>query len=229
MGVTEPEIVLVPGLGLGPEAYEPTVRYLDSPNRVITLPGFGVPVRRGDNLQTQALAERLLAELGERGGSQVVLVGHSASCQIVAAAAVIRPELVAGLVLIGPTGDVQASGWPTLAWRWLRSAVWESPRLVPTLSKQYRRTKLRSMARTMEVGRHYDVTKILPLLPELAVPTVVVRCVHDSISTPEWVQKVAELAGGEARTLPTGAHMPVLTNGRELADTIHRVVVTPGR
>lgn len=229
MGVTEPEVILVPGLGLGPEAYEPTVRYLDSPYRVITLPGFGVPVRRGDSVQTQALAERLLAEVGEHGGAQVVLVGHSASCQIVAAAAVARPELVAGLVLIGPTGDVQAAGWPTLAWRWLRSAVWEPPRLVPTLSKQYLRTRFRSMARAMEAGRHYDLTKILPLLPERSVSTVVVRCIHDSISTPEWVRKVAELAGGEARTLPTGAHMPVLTNGRELAATIRQVTAAPDR
>jgi pimeloyl-ACP methyl ester carboxylesterase len=229
MGVTAPEVVLVPGLGLGPEAYEPTVRHLDSSYRVITLPGFGVPAGRDEPLQTQALAERLLDELAEYDGARVVLVGHSASCQIVAAAAVTRPELVAGLVLVGPSGDVTASGWPTLAWRWLRSAVWEPPRLIPTLSKQYARTRFVSMARAMQVARRYDVTAILPLLAGLSVPTVVVRCVHDAIATPEWVQRVADLAGGQARTLATGAHMPVLTNGPELADTIRRAVAASGR
>lgn len=229
MGVTAPEVVLVPGLGLGPESYEPTVRDLGLSYRVVTLPGFGYPVRRGDRLGTEAQAERLVAELADYDGAQLVLVGHSASCQIVTAAALLRPDLVGGLVLIGPTGEVEASSWATLAWRWIRSAVWESPRLVPTLAKQYFRTQFRSMGRAMAVARHYDLAAVLPLLPDLSVSAVVVRCRHDHLAPPEWVERVAGLSGGQVRTLPTGAHLPVLTNGSELADVIRRVVVSARR
>jgi pimeloyl-ACP methyl ester carboxylesterase len=59
-------------------------------------------------------------------------------------------------------------------------------------------------------------------MSHVEVPTVVLRCPHDSLCPPQWAQRVADLAGGEAWTLPTGSHMPVLTNGRDLAAFIHR-------
>ncbi len=209
-------VVLVPGLGLGPESYAPTVAHLQAQYEVVTLPGFGRRVRRGDNLRTEAQADRVADQLKEPS----VLVGHSASCQIVVAAALARPELVKALVLVGPTGDVKASGWPTLAARWVRSVVWEPPRLVPVLAPQYFRTGFVSMARAMDVARHYDLAAVAARLQ--ATTTVVVRAKHDRLCPPYWARQLAELADGETWTLPTGSHMPVLTNGRELAEFIQR-------
>lgn len=209
-------VVLVPGLGLGPESYAPTVQHLQAQYEVVTLPGYGERVRRGDDLRTESLARRV----AERVTEPSVLVGHSASCQIVVATALARPELVKGLVLVGPTGDVTASAWLTLAVRWLRSAVWESPALARPLVPQYARTGLISMARAMEVARRYDLTEAIR---RLDCPTVVVRCKHDSLCPPGWAQRVADLVRGEAWTLPTGSHMPVLTNGPELVTFINRV------
>ncbi|WP_020390613.1 alpha/beta fold hydrolase [Kribbella catacumbae] len=208
-------VVLVPGLGLGPESYAPTVRDLGTPYRVVTLPGYGEPVRHGDDLQTEALARRLADRVTEPS----VLVGHSASCQIVVATALARPELVKSLVLLGPTGDVETSGWTTLAERWVRSAVWESARLVPVLAPQYARTGLVSMARAMEVARRYDLAAAIG---RLGCPAVVVRCEHDRLCPPGWAQRIADLAGAEVWTLPTGSHMPVLTNGPEVVTFIKR-------
>lgn len=209
-------VVLVPGLGLGPESYAPTVEHLDAQYEVVTLPGYGEHVRPGDDLRTESLAERV----AERLSAPSVLVGHSASCQIVVATALARPQLVKGLLLIGPTGDIEASGWPTLAARWVRSAVWESPALVPPLVPVYAHTGLISMARAMEIARHYDLAAAVS---RLKCPTVVVRCRHDSLCPPAWAQRIADLAHGEAWTLPTGAHMPVLTNGPELVTFIKRI------
>ena len=42
LGVSAP-VVLVPGLGLGPESYARTVEHLTTPYHVITLPGYGEP------------------------------------------------------------------------------------------------------------------------------------------------------------------------------------------
>lgn len=209
-------VVLVPGLGLGPGSYAPTLEHLDEQYEVVTLPGYGEPVRPGDDLRTESLAERV----AERLSAPTVLVGHSASCQIVVAAALAKPSMAKGLVLISPTGDVNASDWPTLAARWIRSAVWESLSLVPPLAPQYARTGLISMARAMEVARRYDLAAAIP---RLDCPTVVVRCRHDSLCPPAWAQRVADLAHGEVWTLPTGAHMPVLTNGPELVTFIKRM------
>lgn len=214
MGVTTP-VVLVPGLGLGPESYAPTQQHLEIPSTVVTLPGFGDRTAKDDDLHVDALADRLASQLDKR----TVLVGHSASCQVVVAAALAQPELVSALILLGPTGDVRASGWPKLAGRWVRSALWERPRLVPTLTKQYFRTSFPAMARAEQVGRQYDLAAALP---QVDVPVVVLRCTHDHLCPAPWAQRLADLSGGEAWTLPTGSHMPVLTNGRELAAFIHR-------
>ena len=208
-------VVLVPGLGLGPESYAPTLRRLDSPYEVVTLPGYGTRASRGDNLQTEALAERLASRLQARA----VLVGHSASCQIVVATALAHPELVEALVLVAPSGDPRASSWPVLASRWARSALWDSPRLVPTLTKQYFRTRFTTMARALEAARQYDLATAIQ---GLSVPTVVVRSKHDRLAPAQWTQKVADLSHGEAWTLPSGSHLPVLTNGPELARFIQR-------
>ena len=208
-------VVLVPGLGLGPASYAPTVRDLGTPYRVVTLPGYGERVSPGEDLTVETLAQRLLQELDE----QSVLVGHSASCHIVVAAALARPDLVKSLVLLGPTGDVETSDWLTLAERWVRSAVWESVRLVPVLAPQYARTGLVSMARAMEAARRYDLAAAISKLKR---PVAVIRCEHDSLCPADWAQRIAELAGGEVWTLPTGSHMPVLTNGPEVVTFINR-------
>jgi len=211
-------VVLVPGLGLGPESYAPTVEHLNTQYEVITLPGYGERAARGDELHTTALAERLAVQIKE---TPAVLVGHSASCQIVVAAALAHPELAKALVLVAPSGDVTASTWSTLAARWVRSAIWDSPSLVPTLSRQYFRTGFPSMARAMEAARHYDLAAAMEAL---STPTVVVRSKHDRLAPPQWVRQVADKAHGEAWTLPSGSHMPVLTNGRELAGFIDRCI-----
>ncbi|TWD80760.1 pimeloyl-ACP methyl ester carboxylesterase [Kribbella amoyensis] len=208
-------VVLVPGLGLGPESYAPTLRHLEVGYQVITLPGYGEKAGSADDLHTETLAARLADQLDR----PAVLVGHSAACQIVVEATLRRPGAVKALVLISPSGDLTASSWRTLAGRWARSALWDPPRLIPTLAKQYHRTGFGSMARAMEVARQYDLAAAAA---KLTVPTVVVRSAHDRLAPALWTQQVADRTGGEAWTLPTGSHLPVLTNGRELAAFIQR-------
>jgi pimeloyl-ACP methyl ester carboxylesterase len=208
-------VVLVPGLGLGPESYAPTLAHLRVPAEIVTLPGYGTKAYRTDNLQTEALAARLANHLTE----PVVLVGHSASCQIVVATAVAHPELVKALVLVAPSGEIGTSTWLKLAARWVRSAVWDPPRLVPTLAPQYFRTGFASMARAMEAARHYDLAEAVP---GVKAPTILVRSKHDHLAPAYWTERLAELTGGETWTLSKGSHMPVLTNGPEVAAFIQR-------
>ena len=101
---------------------------------VALLPGFGERAPRAADLRPAALAEMLLDRWCPPDGA-VVLVGHSASCQIVAEAARRRPDRVAGLVLVGPTTDprradvresVRGSRYPVLA-----TCDWSHAALLP--------------------------------------------------------------------------------------------------
>jgi pimeloyl-ACP methyl ester carboxylesterase len=208
-------VVLVPGLGLGPESYAPTVEHLTAPYEVVTLPGYGEPAEPGEDLRPGALGVRLASRLTARS----VLVGHSASCQIVVETAVACPELVHAVVLVGPTGNTETSSWPELTARLVKSAVWEPPEIMPVVVQQYARTTFSSIARAADAARRHDLAEVIV---RMKAPLLVLRSEHDRLSPPEWTQRLAELAHGEVRTLATGAHLPVLTNGRELAALIQR-------
>jgi pimeloyl-ACP methyl ester carboxylesterase len=214
-------IVLVPGLGLGPKSYAPTVEHLTTPYRILTLPGYGEPAEPGDDLRPQALGLAVADKIRERS----VLVGHSAGAQIIVETAVAHPEIVHSLVLIGPTGDAGSVSWLDLAARWFGSAIPESPRLIPALAPQYARTTLRSIARAAEAARRHDLVAVIT---RVQAPMLLVRCQHDQICPADWMERLAALTHAETRTLATGSHMPVLTNGPELAVLIQRAAAAPG-
>jgi pimeloyl-ACP methyl ester carboxylesterase len=223
-----PALRLVPGLGLDAAAWRPTLRSLPAgwcPDlNVALLPGYGERARRRADLRPAALAE-LLLDRWCPPDTAVVLVGHSASCQIVAEAARRRPDRVAGLVLVGPTTDPRARSWPSLARRWLATARHEPVGQVPTLFRQYSRTGLGTMARAMDAARRDDVRESVH---GSRCPVLVLRGHHDRICPEDWA---AELAGAARRsahhrvprsvTVP-GAHMIPLTHGLLVARELER-------
>lgn len=156
---------------------------------------------------------------------RVLLVGHSAGCQVVVHAARRRPDAVAGLVLVGPTTDPRAASWPALAGRWLATARHEPPGQVPTLVRQYARTGPATMAQTMAAARRDDVR--LPL-GCVRCPVLVVRGPHDRICPVDWASGLASTAGHLARsvTLEAGSHMVPLTHGPRLAEVLEEFAST---
>ncbi|MFF0338987.1 alpha/beta fold hydrolase [Kribbella sp. NPDC004875] len=212
-------VVLVPGLGLGPESYTRTVEHLITPYHLVTLPGYGEPAGAREDLHPRALA----VALGEKIRERSVLVGHSASCQIVVEAAVRYPELAHAVVLVAPSGDARMSSVDR-AVRWLGSAVPDSPKLLRVVTPQYARTTLPTIARAGEASRQHDLAAVIS---QVKAPVLIVRGRHDLLSTAEWVDRLATLSHGEARTLDTGAHMPIVTNGPEVATLIERAATLP--
>jgi pimeloyl-ACP methyl ester carboxylesterase len=167
------------------------------------------------------LASLLVDEL-QRHGSESVLVGHSASCQLVVHAALLAPDIVRGLVLVGPTTDPRAAGWVRLAARWVATAVHEPLWQLPSLIRQYRRTGLATMRRAMDAARH---DRIDLSLRDVGTPVLILRGAHDRISPRAWVDLLAECgpAAGASRsavTLAEGGHMVPLTTGHLIADQL---------
>jgi pimeloyl-ACP methyl ester carboxylesterase len=206
---------VVPGLGLDDRSWRPTLRALSIPtSSVVTLPGFGEPTN-GADLSPPVLARLLLDRL--RPATSLVLAGHSASCQVVAHTAHIEPDLVRGLVLVGPTTDPRAVSWPRLAARWLATAVHEKPTQVPLLAAQYRLTGLRDMGRAMDQARR---DRIDATLAHVRCPVLVIRGPHDRICSEDWARSLSPAVV----TLPGGGHMVPWTHGQATAATITRFV-----
>ncbi len=229
-GPVDPEgaaVVAVPGLGLSVHVPARTLRRLQpvTASTVVALPGYGVPGGDDAALDPTALAAHLLRRLDALGVARAVLVGHSASCQIVVEAAVRSPDRVAGLVLVGPTTDPRADRWPRLAGRWLRTAAWERPHQVPLLVRDYTRTGPARMARAMDAARRHRIEAALPLV---RCPALVVRGRHDRIAPADWTATLAATAPrGRATSLPAGAHMVPITHPGDLALAIGPFLLRP--
>ncbi|MGZ5403221.1 MAG: alpha/beta fold hydrolase [Nocardioides sp.] len=219
-----PPVRLVPGLGLDASAWQPTLAALPTAVRegaqVLELPGFGRR-HQGGGLEPPTMAVLVERHLEEHVAARpTVLVGHSASCHLLAHAAARRPDLVAGLVLVGPTTDPRAASWPRLAGRWLATVRHERLGQVPSLLRQYAGTGPRAMYLVMAAARRDDVR--VPLR-RARCPVLIVRGKHDRICVSDWAEALAAADSGgtvppaRAVTLPTGAHMVPLTHGRLVA------------
>ena len=219
-------LVLVPGLGLGAEAWAPTLRRSAYAGEAVVrcLPGYGEPAG-GADLRPRALAERLLGETPR--GADLVLAGHSASCQVVSQAAVLAGVRVRGLLLVGPTTDPRAPSWARLAGRWLRTAGHEPPWQLPALARQYGRTGLPSMWRAMDAARR---DRIDVALHAWGGPALVVRGRHDRICPDDWGRALAaQSPGGSLASLSRGGHMVPLTHGDLVAPLLDALVSRVGR
>ena len=170
--------------------------------------GLAEPVPTVDEL-----AARLLAALPT---GPVVLVGHSQSCQVVAAAA--TDPRVAGIVLCGPTTDPRMRRFRVLAWRWLRTAVAEPWWQVPLILRQWLHTGPRAMT---ALWRTASPDRIDARLSRLPVPVVVVRGTQDALCPADWAAHVAAAAPqGRLVGLPGAAHMTVQTHPGEVAGVL---------
>jgi pimeloyl-ACP methyl ester carboxylesterase len=200
--------VLVPGLGLD-ERSSARLREL-LPADVVLLPGMGLsgPVPS---------LEELAALLRDRlGGGSVLLVGHSQSCQVVAALA--GDRRVSGLVLLGPTTDPRLRSVGGLVRRWVATALGERwPHALLALP-QWLCTGPRAMRQLWAVA---SPDRIDVRLRTAGVPVTVVRGTRDRLCAHDWAATVAAAApSGRLVELPGAAHLSPMTHPEEVANLV---------
>jgi pimeloyl-ACP methyl ester carboxylesterase len=200
--------VLVPGLGLDGRSSEALRARVGG--EVVLLPGMG---RNAPVPTVDALAAALLDRLG---AGPVVLVGHSQSCQVVAAAA-LDPR-VAGLVLLGPTTDPRLRRARGLVGRWLATAVAEPVRQYPLVLRQWLGTGPRAMRR---LWRRASPDPIADRLAGLEVPVTVVRGTRDRLCPHDWASSLAAVPpDGRLVEISGAAHMTPQTHPDEVAGVL---------
>jgi len=180
--------ILVHGLGV-------SHRYFARLRRL--LPAAAAPDLAGDSVD--ALTRSLEAAVP----APSLLVANSLGCQVAAELAVRRPDLVRGLVLIGPTWDPAAPSIPRQLGRLVACSYREPPSLLALLLYEYARWGPRRILRCAHSMLRHPVAE---RLAQLSAPSVVVRGEHDTICSRAW----ARLAAGAARApfveVPRAAH-----------------------
>jgi pimeloyl-ACP methyl ester carboxylesterase len=215
-----PPVVLVHGLVVSSRYMVPLTRALAADFRVYApdLPGFGESSKPSRTLDLPAMADTLHAWMRTIGLTKVALVGNSFGCQLIAELAVRHPEIVARLVLQGPTVDAAARSLPVQVWRTLWNGCREPPALGLISLTDYAKAGLGRALQTMRV---LICDHIEDKLPHITVPTLVVRGSRDPVVPQSWAAEMAELLPqGRLLVLEGGTHTLNYTDPERFAAAV---------
>jgi pimeloyl-ACP methyl ester carboxylesterase len=215
-GAGAPAWVLLHGLAVSHRYLMPTAAALaDGPVYVPDLPGFGLSQKPRHVYDTKQHAEAIAAWMDDEGISGARLLGNSFGCQVAVELAVVRPDLVSALVLVGPTVDPAAPTAAAQVGRWLRDLVYEDPHQARIIATDVRDAGLGRVLRTLRYSVRHRIDRRLPLVQ---APILVLRGEHDPIAPPAWVVSAAGLAvDGGVGEVAGAAHNAVTTAGDQIA------------
>lgn len=227
----EPAVVLVHGLVVAGAMCAPTAERLAARHHVYVpdLPGCGLSDKPPRAYGVAEHGRALARWLDGLGLSATVLAATSFGCQVAVETAVRRPDLVAGLVLAGPTVDRHARGWSRQLARWVAKQRTQSLRLRALMARDYARAGPIRAAQTFAAAMADPVED---KLPETTQPAVVARGSRDPVVSPRWAREVAAaLPAGEFVTVPGAVHNMAHDNPVELSRIVAGFVrrLHPGR
>ena len=203
-----PLVICSPGMGDFRDAFAPLAAHLRSSGfRVacVDLRGHGDSTADFDSYGDDAIATDLLSVIDALGGGPAILAGASISAAATVIAAGRRPDLITGLVLIGPylrNGGSKlmrqvlhvalTRPWGPSVWRMYAAKLW------PGLGKGAGERAARSKASLTRPGRWpafhatsaVDHDVVTPWLGRVQIPVLVVMGDAD----PDWPDPAAEAA-----------------------------------
>jgi len=221
-----PAYLLVHGLAVSHRYLMPTARRL-ADRRVLVpdLPGFGFSAEPSRVYGVEDHSRVLAALLDSVAERNVCVIGNSFGCQVAVDLAVRRPDLVAALVLVGPTADPAARSMAGQARRWAYDLVFEDKRQAAILTRDLFDAGLPRVLATL---RESVRDRIDAKLPSVTVPTLVVRGERDRIVSSRWLDEAVELApAARGLTIAGAAHNAVTTAGPEVARAIADFAAAP--
>lgn len=218
-----PPIVLIHGLVVSGAYFRPLAALLEDryPIYIPDLPGYG----RSKSPRTwdvPSLAIHLADWMDKHGLGGSVLVGHSLGCQVVTMLAIMRPDLVRGMVLAAPTVDPEVRNGLHLM---LRGAL-DIPREKQSLWSIWIPDLLRAGIRHSLSMLHLTMAdKQLERLGDVKQPALVAAGEHDPIVPPRWVHEMAKrMPNACARILAGCPHAMTYSHPHALAGAIDAVI-----
>jgi 2-hydroxy-6-oxonona-2,4-dienedioate hydrolase len=209
-------VVLVHGIGVASRFMVPVAELLAPHHPVYApdLPGFGASEKPNRVLNVAELADALAGWTRAIGLERVAFLGNSFGCQIVADLTLRYPQLVERVVLQGPTIDPAAREAKRQIARLLANSRREPPSHGLISAREYLRCGWRRLAKTF---RYALEDRIEEKLPQVQVPTLVVRGSRDPIVPQRWAEEASHLLPrGRLVVIPGAPHTVVYDAPLEL-------------
>lgn len=210
-----PVWVLLHGLAVSHRYLMPTAAALPGAVFVPDLPGFGLSGGPARALTVVEHTGVVAAWLDGAGMSGVHVLGNSFGCQVAVELAVRRPDLVASLILDGPTVDPAAPTAFGQIRRWAHDLLREDPQQIPVIAADVRDAGVRRVLSTLRHAVRHRIEERIPLVD---APILVLRGQYDPIAPAVWTGRAAALArSGVSSEIPGAAHNAVATAGAAVA------------
>lgn len=161
----------------------------------IDLPGFGGTRKPDGDLDVPAMARGLAAVLDRLGLRDVIAVGHSMGSQWVVELAAQRPDLVSGVVVMGPVADDHHRTAFAQARALALDVLGESPRASWIVLTDYVKCGIRWYLRQL---RHMVAYPLEDRVRDLAKPLLVIRGSRDPIAGSSWCRRLCDAAADAA-------------------------------
>lgn len=201
-----PAVVLVHGMVVSSRYMVPLIGHLVPHFRVYApdLPGYGRSQKVPHALSPAELAD-VLASLVEAAGLEVAsFVGNSYGCNVIAELAVRHPQKVAKAVLQGPAAEAKARNLPQQLLRLIKDWRFEPIGMSLITVRDYAAAGVRIAWETVRQVLNHPIEE---RLPDMQVPTMVVRGSRDAVVSQQWAEELtALLPDGRLQVIPGAAH-----------------------
>jgi pimeloyl-ACP methyl ester carboxylesterase len=204
--------VIVAGLGLSSRFYEESYGpFAAAGVRLVVpdLPGWGATPGPASGLAPDRTAKFLADFAGALGIRKAVWIGHSVGAQAVVELAARRPDLAAGVALVGPTGAPGRAEVVRQAWALAVETRRTSLGVIRAVAREYVVTSpLRYLGTWIRHGRH----DLLGVLPRVRCPALVLAGDADPVCRPAFIELLrhrmpaaqVEWVRGGTHALPRG-------------------------
>jgi 2-hydroxy-6-oxonona-2,4-dienedioate hydrolase len=220
-----PPVVLIHGFGVSSAYFVPTAERLGTLFNVYApdLPGHGKSDTPHEPLDVLRLTDALIAWMDAMQIERACLLGNSMGCQIAVDAALRYPARVDRLVLVGLTTDPKGRTTGQLIKRFLAGGAYERLALNWVLARDYGRMG----RRLLREFRFMQWDPIEVKLPDIEVPTMLVRGENDSIVPQRWLDEAGQLLGTDRKAvIPRAGHAVNFSAADELVTAVAPFLAT---
>jgi pimeloyl-ACP methyl ester carboxylesterase len=219
-GIHRPTFLLLHGIGLSHRSFTRAAIVLAGRGDVVAidLPGFGGTRRPKRPLSVEDYACGIADVLDRLGMGHVIAVGHSMGMQFALELAVVRPDLVDGVVMIGPVVDLR-----------YRTLWQQGLRLIRDASREPFRTNLMVQFDYVRCGPAWYLAETRAMLAystheriqQLTKPLLVLRGENDRIADERWaIWLSVQTPGGTYQSIPRQRHNVVHGSPSDTAEQI---------
>lgn len=187
----------------------------------LDLPGFGGLPKPRTDVDVAAMADSLGAILERHqrlDDAEVILVGHSMGAQWVVELAAERPDLVRGVVIIGPVVDDRHRSLRAQLFALAADTAGEPPGVNATVFTDYVRC---GPSWYLRQAAHMLRYRLEERVRDLRMPLLIVRGGNDPIAGLNWCRRLRDRArNGSLVVVPHRHHVVQQTAPRAVADAL---------